>query len=302
MFSFVRVFKFAFQDIGRNIGLSCMTIFVLILMLLSVNLLWSVKIVTNEAVNMVKDQVNINIYLVPDIPEKDLLDLKSFVQTLPEVQSLKIVSKSEVLESFKKRHQMSPEVLDALKELGENPFGPTLVVRTKEPADYPGVISAIDSSNYEPLVETKSFEGYEDALVRIQGITNRIENIGLGLTLIFACIAFLIIFNTVRVTIYTRRTEISIKRLVGAHNWFIRGPYVVESVIFTVISVVFTSVLLYWIFKWIEPYLASVFPNDFSLTNYYNSNIVYLSLAQIVVVLLLTILSSSLAMRKQLKV
>jgi cell division transport system permease protein len=302
MLSLVRIIKFAFQDIGRNIGLSAMTVLILILMLLSTNLLWAVKTLTNESVSLVKEQVNMNLYVKPDVSDKDFTDLKGYIETLPEVDSVKTVSKKEVLEAFEKRHRLSPEVLGALKELGGNPFGPTIIVRTKEPGNYTEVISALGSSDYNQFVESKSFEGHEDALTRLQSITNRVENVGLGLTIVFGFIAFLIIFNTIRVAIFTHKVEISIKRLVGAQNWFIRGPYIVEAVVFTTISIVITGLLMYFIFQWIDPYLGVVFPNSFSLTNYYKSNILYLSLVQTLAVLALTILSSGVAMRKHLKV
>lgn len=302
MLSLIRIIKFAFQDIGRNIGLSAMTVLILILMLLSTNLLWAVKTLTNESVSLVKEQVNMNLYVKPDVSDKDFTDLKGYIETLPEVDSVKTVSKKEVLEAFEKRHRLSPEVLGALKELGGNPFGPTIIVRTKEPGNYTEVISALGASEYNQFVESKSFEGHEDALTRLQSITNRVENVGLGLTIVFGSIAFLIIFNTIRVAIFTHKVEISIKRLVGAQNWFIRGPYIVEAVVFTAISIVVTGLLMYFIFQWIDPYLGVVFPNSFSLTNYYKSNILYLSLVQTLAVLALTILSSGVAMRKHLKV
>lgn len=302
MISLVRIFKFAFQDIGRNLGISFMTVFILVLMLFSVNTLWSVKILTNEAVGLVKDQINVSIYLLSNVSDKEVEEIKNYLQDIPEVESLKVLSPNEVLQSFEKRHSMSLEVLEALKELGGNPFGPTIVVKTKEPGNYKEVISLLDASPYKQFIETRSFEGNEDAIIRLQNITNRIENVGLGLSLLFAFIAFMIVFNMVRVAIYTHRIEISIKRLVGAHNWFIRGPYLVESFIFTILSIFVTGIILYWFLHWIDPYIGVVFPSGFSLTNYYKSNILYLSLVQIVAVLLLTIFSSTLAMRKQLKV
>jgi cell division transport system permease protein len=286
----------------RNIGLSFMTVFILILMLFSVNMLWSVKVLTNEAVSLVKDQVSLATYLVPTVSDKDVLDLKNHIEAISEVEKVDVMSRADVLESFQKRHQNSPEVLGALKELDNNPFGPTLMIKTKEPDSYKQVLEVLNSPNYAGLIESKSFDGHEDALLRLQSITNRVENIGLGLTIAFGLIAFLIIFNTVRVAIFTHRTEISIKRLVGAHNWFIRGPYLVESLLFTVISVLITAVVLYFVFQKLDPYLGAVFPRDFSLTNYYKSNILYLAFVQTSSVLVLTIISSSLAMRKQLKV
>ena len=151
------------------------------------------------------------------------------------------------------------------------------------------------------MIEAKSFDNHEDAIARLQNITNRIEKIGFGLTILFAVISFLIIFNTIRVAINTQRMEINIKRLVGASNWFIRGPYLVESLVFTVFSVAFTMGVVFLGLRLIDPYLAVVLPNGFSLTNYFQSNMLMLFGAQALAVLLLTVVSSGLAMRKQLR-
>jgi cell division transport system permease protein len=302
MISFLRVIKFAFQDIGRNFGLSTMTVFVLVLMLLSVNIFWSVDVVARQAVGLVKNQVNVSVYIVSTATSKEVEEVKSYISSFSEVAEVKVTSKEEVLASFEQRHKMSPEILNALKELGGNPFGPTIMFRTHEPEQSKKILDALNVPEYDHLIESKSFEGHEDAVGRLQNITNRIETIGLGLSLIFAVISFLIIFNTIRVAIYTQRAEISIKRLVGAHNWFIRGPYLVESLVFTLLTIALTGVAIYFAAQWIDPYLSVVFPNGFTLTNYYKSNILYLTLVQTGSVLLLTTISSSLAMRKHLKV
>ncbi len=302
MHSFLRVVKAAFQDMGRNLGLSFMTVFILVLMLLSVNTLWSMDAVTKEAVRLVKNEVNISFYLNPLIVDKDLQTLQSYVAAFPEVVDVHVMSRDEVLRSFQQRHQFSSEVLQALNELGSNPFGPTLVVKTREPEDYKKIIDALNVPEYDKIIDGKSFEGHEDALDKIQTITNKVEQAGLGLSLLFAVIAFLIIFNTVRVAIATQRVEISIKRLVGASNWFIRGPYLVESVIFTVIRVVITLGITYFATHWLDVYLGVVFPNTFSLSGYYNEHLIEIFGVQVLAVLVLTIVSSLLAMRRQLKV
>ncbi|MBI5729220.1 MAG: FtsX-like permease family protein [Candidatus Magasanikbacteria bacterium] len=302
MYSFFRIIRFALQDIGRNLGLSTMTVFILLLMLLSINTLWSMDVMTKEAVRLVKEQINISFYLTPAISDKSVSEIKSYLATFPEITQVDLLTRDQVLQSFKTRHQFSAEVLDALSELGGNPFGPTLVVKTKEPGDYRKIIQAVSVPEYDPLIEGKSFEGHEEALDRIQTITNRIERVGLGLSLLFALISFLIIFNTIRVAIFTQRAEISIKRLVGANNWFIRGPYLLESLIFTVVSVALTILIMYFATRYLDRYVSVVFPNGFSLTNYYSSHMLYLFGIQTVAVLLLTVFSSSLAMRRQLKV
>jgi len=302
MIALWRVIKFAFQDMGRNFGLSCMTIFILVLMLLSVNVLWSVDVVTKQAIQLVKNQINVSIYFVADASDKNVKEIKNYLGSFNEVISVNLLTKDQVLQSFKDRHKSNSEVLAALDELGSNPFGPTLVVGTREPGDYQKIFKALDVPEYANLIESKSFEGHEDAISRIQNITSRIEKLGFGLSLLFAAIAFLIIFNTVRVAIQTHKIEISIKRLVGASNWFIRGPYLIESIFFTGVALLFTISFTFLALRWLDPFIAVVFPNGFSLTNYYNSHILYLFGIQALAVLILTVLSSAMAMRRQLRI
>lgn len=301
MQSFLRVIKFAFQDLARSLSLSFMTVFILTLMLLSVNTLWSLDTLTKAAVEAVKKQIDVSIYFVPEATDKNVDEIKNYVNMFPEVTDIKLQSKDDVLASFREQHKLQKEALDALVELGKNPFGPTMIIKTKEPQDYKKIVEALSVPEYANLIEAKSFDNHEDAIERLQNITNRIEKIGFGLTVLFALISFLIIFNTIRVAINTQRMEISIKRLVGASNWFIRGPYLVESLVFTILSVLLTIGLVFLGLKWIDPYLAVVLPNGFSLTNYFKSNMLTLFSSQALAVLLLTVLSSGLAMRKQLK-
>ncbi len=302
MLSFFRVLKFAFQDLWRNFSLSFMTVFILVLMLLSVNTLWSLDVLTKQAVEAVKKQIDVSIYFVPQATDKNVNEIKAYVEMFSEVTDVKLQSKADVLAAFREQHKLQKEALDALDELGANPFGPTMVIKTKEPKDYKKIIEALNVPEYESIIEAKSFDNHEDAIERLQNITNRIERIGFGLTVLFALISFLIIFNTIRVAIVTQRVEISIKRLVGANNWFIRGPYLIESVFFTIASILCTIGLVYLALRWIDPYLAVVLPNGFSLTNYFYSNMLMLFGVQALAVLLLTVTSSLLAMRKQLKV
>lgn len=299
---FRRSIKYAFQDLGRNFGMSFMTVFILVLMLLSINTLWSVDVVTNEAINLVKNQINVSVYFSAEATDKNMEEIQKYLKSFPEVVEVTLLDKTKVLESFRERHRLSGEIISALDELGGNPFGPTAIIKTREPSDYQKIITALDLPEYDTLIEAKSFDENRDAIDKIHNITKRLETMVLGLAILFAFISFLVIFNTIRVAIQTQRMEISIKRLVGASNWFIRGPYVLESLAFTIISVAIAAGLVFWGLRFVDRYLAVVFPSTFSLTNYYFSHILYIFGAQAVAVLLLTILSSGLAMRRQLKV
>lgn len=302
MVSFWRVIKSAFQDMARNFGLSAMTILILVLMLLSVNTLIIVNVLTGEAVQSIKNQLDVSLYFSHDATDKQITEITSYVQSFPEVIETIFLSREQVLEKFKEQHRADKEILAALDELKDNPLGATLILKTREPGDYKKIISALTVPEYENIIEAKSFGDSEKAIERVHTVTTNVEKFGYGLSALFALIAFLIIFNTIRVAIYTQRIEIGIKKLVGATNWFVRGPYIVESFVFTFASILLTFGLVVLALYFVEPYVAIVFEKQGILTNYYLSNKMALLGWQFLAVLVLTIFSSWLAVRRYLRV
>lgn len=302
MFSFLRTIKFAFEDIVRNMSLSFMTVLILVLMLLSVNTLIVIQALTAEATQSIKNQVDVSIFFVHDASADQIREVREYVTSFPEVVDMTFKSSEEVLEEFRAQHADSPDIVASLDELSENPLGPSLIVKTRDPKEYTKVIAALSVPEYEHIIEAKTFGDTQTAIERIDTITSQVESFSLVLTGLFAFIAFLIIFNTIRVAIYTQRTEISIKKLVGATNWFIRSPYVIEAFIFTVISVVLAGALVWFSIGLMDPYIAIVFGKSGILTNYFLSNILMLAGIQVAAVLILTVCSSLLAMRKYLRV
>ena len=301
MLSLLRIIKFALQDIIRNLGLSSMTILILVLMLLSVNMFVVINVLTGEAVKAVKNQIDVSIFFQAEATEKQIAEIKNYVSAFPEVKETTYLTSEQVLAQFREQHKDSPEVLASLAELGENPLGSTLIVKTREPQDYEKIVKALAVPEYESLIEAKTFGDTEIAIARIQSITNQVEKFTAGVSVLFALIAFLIIFNTIRVAIYTQRVEITIKKLVGASNWFVRGPYLIEALVFTCFSLLLTGALVYISLIMLDPYMAVIFGAGKILTTYYFSNIILLFSAQFGGVLLLTLFSSLLAMRKHLR-
>ena len=96
-------------------------------------MLWSVDVITKEAVRLVKDQINVSLYFVPEAKDADIKEIQTYINSFPEVVNLQLRSREQVLNSFKERHKLSQEVLSALEELGANPFGPTLPLRPANP-------------------------------------------------------------------------------------------------------------------------------------------------------------------------
>ncbi len=302
MLSIFRVLKFALQDIFRNLGLSAMTVLILVLMLLSINTLIIMNTITSAAISTVKEQIDVSVYFNEDATQEEVDEIKNYVDSFPEVVDINYLDRDQVLDDFRAQHDDNPEIIAALDELGENPLGPTMIIKTRDPGDYVEIITALNVPEYETIIEAKTFGDTEKAIERINIITTQVERFGIALSVLFAVVAFLIIFNTIRVSIYTQRSEISIKKLVGASNWFVQGPYIFESLIFTLVSVAVIAGLVLLSFRFLDPYVEIVFGQSNMLFNYYQTNLIVLVVSQFLGVLFLTILSSLMAMRKYLRV
>lgn len=302
MVGFFRIVKFAFQDIARNLSLSFMTVLILILMLLSINTLLVIRVLTDQAVASVKDKIDLSIFFKNDAKEKQIEEIKSHINSFPEVVKLTFITREQALESFKKEHSGNTEILSSLDELAQNPLGPSLVVKTRDPNDYKKITASLDVPEYAAIIEAKTFTDTEKTIDRIRAITKQVEQFSFGLSALFAFIAFLIIFNTIRVAVYTQRIEISIKRLVGATSWFIRGPYVVEALVFSLIATGMSYGFAILSTRFLDPYISVVFESRAFLTDYFSSNMVTIISLEFFAVLALTIFTSLLAMRKYLRV
>ncbi len=268
----LRIFKFSFQDIIRNIWLSLVTVIILILTLFSVNLLLAVKAISSAAIATVKEKVDISLYLRTGTDNDKIMALKARVDSLPNVKKVTYVSQEEALVIFKKNHENDPQIIEALRELDKNPLTPSLVIKPADVDNFDNLINELNKID-DPIIESRNFEDHKVMLEKINAITQKVSDAGFAVSVIFILITLLVIYNTVKVAIYTHRGEIGIMRLVGASNWFIRGPFLVTSLIYSVISmlVVVASFLIF--LNLLQPYLETFFMGyNFNILSYFVSN------------------------------
>ena len=107
------------------------------------------------------------------------------------------------------------------------------------------VIDVLEQDRYASLIEEKDYKDHEEVISKITHITGRAKSAGQVMSVIFAIIAILIVFKTVRIAIYTHREEITIMKTVGAANWFVKFPYIMQSVLYSFLAVGLTLLLLY---------------------------------------------------------
>ncbi|NUM25325.1 MAG: ABC transporter permease [Candidatus Buchananbacteria bacterium] len=301
--SLYRVIIFAWQSFWRNIWLSLVTITIIVLTFVSINFLIVVNIITDSAIEIVKNKVDVSLYFRPDVTEPQVLEVKTYLSSLTQVREIGYVSQQQALENFRQQHRQDTNIIESLAELEENPIGATLQVKAKNIQDYPEIIDVLNNSKYNNLILDKNYDDHKVYIEKIKNFSDNIKTIGLFTSGTFALIALLIVFNTIRVAIYTHRQEIAIMKLVGATNWFIKAPFLVEAIFYGVISCIISIAVVYPAIGLIQPYVNNFFlTEEFNITGYFNENFFLIFGLEILVIIFLNIVSSSIAMRRYLKV
>jgi len=305
MFSSIsRIIKLAGQGFWRNIWLSLVTVFVIFLAFFSVTVLINLNIIADNSLQTIKEKVNLSLYFKPEIKQEEVLKIKNELSNISEIKDISFISRDQALAQLQKKQQGNPLISEAIEELEENPLGDSLIIKANKIEDYKEIISYLSRSEYLEKVWNEEFdENYQMMITKLENITSQIGKIGMFITLIFIVIAFLVIFNTIRIGIYTHREEIGIMKLVGATNSFVRGPFLLETAFYIILAWLINLALFFPLAKAIQPHLVNfIGDSQFSLFQHYQTHFWSVFGWQLLLVLILGWLSSLMAMRRYLKV
>jgi cell division transport system permease protein len=254
-----RVFRAGFLDFWRNGFVSLASILVMTVTLFVVGMTLFAGVILNSALSDLRDKADVNVYLTTSAHEEQIMELKTSLEALPQVASVQYVSAGEALAAFRERHQNDQLTLQALQELGQNPLGAVLNVQAKDISQYDAIAQFLQqqqalSTNGAPSIIDKVnyFDAqHRQALDRLEHITTSAGRLGLMIIMLLVLVTIAISFNTLRLAIYTSREEIQVMRLVGAGAFYIRAPFMVEGVLYGLISGLLTLLLLYPLTYWL---------------------------------------------------
>ena len=298
-----RITTFAWQSFWRNIWLSVATISIIVLTLISINLLVVVNVVSNAAVKIINNKVDVSLYFRPDITEAQVQEVNTFLSALAQIKEISYISQQEALDNFRQLHKQDTVIIQSLEQLEENPIGATLQIRAKSIENYPAIMEILSNSKYNDLILDKNFDDHKSYIDKIQQISDNVKTVGLLASIVFILIAFLIVFNTIRVAIYPHREEIRVMKLVGATNWFIRSPFILEAVFYGIIACLLAIGVLYPFLNFVQPYINNFFlTEEFDLAAYFNNNFWQIFGTELLVIIMLNIAGSIIAIRRYLKV
>ncbi|MGC9048911.1 MAG: cell division protein FtsX [Patescibacteria group bacterium] len=298
----MRLIKIGLQNFCRNFWLSGAVVIILILMFLSISFLFFLNVLVRQTIDSVREKVDLSLYLKPEVTQNQLNNLKTDLENFSEIQEIKVISPQEAFESFKERHKNNPEILKSLEEININPFGPTLLVKTKPGTDINPILELVTSPRYEDLIQEKDFTNYQELINKIDFWGRRIKFLGFIMSGIFTLVAILVIFNAIRLSIYARLEEIKMMRLVGATAWSIKAPFLVEIFISIVIASLVSTVLFLTLVWKLQPEIISFLNLKLNLFDYLVLNILFFFGSQIIFAFLFCWLAANVAMKKYLKV
>ena len=302
-----RVLKSGSQNFFRNDFVSLSSVLVMTITLFIMTSIILLSGFFNFSLDNIKNKVDINIYFVTTATEANILSIKNSIEALPEVLSVEYISRDQALADFKEKHKGDELTLQALNELADNPLGATLNIKAKDPSQYAGIAKFLDttssgllSANGSTTIDKINYAQNKVVIDRLTSIINSTNKVGIWFAIIFVLISIIITFNTIKLTIFMAKDEISVMRLVGASNAYVKGPFVVNGIlcgfVAALIIVISFSVLTFVLNKYYGNYFFG-----FDMFKYYIDN--FLKIFGVIVGsgIVLGAISSYLAVQKYLK-
>jgi cell division transport system permease protein len=238
MKNFKRVVDFAVKDFSRNKGISLAAIFVLTITIMLVTGLFIFHGMASYLTSQIQDKIDITAYFNDGTQEQDILNAKDeIIKLAPSIKNIEYVSKDQALASFNTVHQSNPVLSEALQEVGINPFLPSLNITTNgDPSQFAQVANILQTADFSKLIDNVDYSQKKDIIEKVYSITSKINMFGLVLGIILVFVAILVVYNTLKLAIESSKEEISTMRIVGASDWFIRGPFIIQGMIYGAIA------------------------------------------------------------------
>lgn len=306
-----RVVKYGTAGFARNIWLSVAATLVMTITLLILSVTVIANIVLSQTADSIRDKIDITIFLKPGTPNDTLNDLKEIMDKDSNVKSVNVTNSQEEYQHFLNENTDNEKLMEVLadqemEEIMINTMQSTMRIKVKDVENLDGIKNTVENNElFQSYLDEEKEPSYDVNQAEIATITswaNIAKNGGIILGVVFLVISILIIFNTIRMSIFSRREEIKMMKLVGADRHFIRGPFLVEARICGIISGFIAGTISYIGFILIAPKLNDYGIDMSSIANIVKSEwIIAIYAVLILVGALIGTFSAKLAIRKYLR-
>ncbi|HRY31066.1 MAG TPA: permease-like cell division protein FtsX [Candidatus Paceibacterota bacterium] len=302
--SFKRILKTGFIDFWRNGVVSLSAIFVMVITLLILTGAIFSSVLLEHTLTSLEQKVDININLLPDAAEATIEKMREDLSTLPQIESVQLLSRDEVLQEFITDNSDEQITLDALELLQDNPFGASLKIKAVDLSQYEAINKFLED-NYEvgtvnSVIDSVNSTKKHEVIEKLSNIIDAGEKFGAIITIIFIILSILITLNTIRLAMYISRDEIRVMNLVGADHSYITGPFIVAGAIYGLVSSILVMILLYPITLYVGKDTAELF-FGLDLFEYYLQNFGQILLVIVAAGIFIGSVSSFVAIKRYLK-
>lgn len=297
----VRVIKQGFQHFFRNGWLSLAATTIMILTLFTISLFLILNNLILMGIKSVQEKIDLTVYLKDEAKQELVYNLQNDFKNYPDTKSLRYVSKEKALALFKEQNKNNPQILATINEI-ENPLPASFEIKVKDPNKLDDINKILDQAKYKDIIRKKNFQGVRGEVIkRLIRALSFSKEIGFLLALFFSLTSLIIIFNTVRITIFTRKKEIDTMKLIGATRSYIQWPFLIEGSLFGLIAAFFSLLLLYLLIYLSTPTINYYFQGLANIEAPLKENLKIVILIQTLVGVGIGGISSFFATRKYLK-
>lgn len=276
-----RIVKYGAIGFTRNIWLSTAATAVMTLTLFILFITVVASVILSNTADAMREKIDITVYFKPGTSEAVLGELKETMGADSNVKSVEVATSEEEYEKFISEHQDNKELLEVVKEddmrqIMIAQMQSTMRIKAHDVDDLTSIKNIVETNDvFQKNLDNKKAPTYNVNQIEIATITTwaRIARVsGIILGIVFLVISVLIIFSTIRLSIFSRREEIYMMKLVGASKGFTRGPFIVEAEICGIIAAILAATISYFFFGLIAPKLADYGINTDSIKEVLSSN------------------------------
>jgi cell division transport system permease protein len=222
--------KEALRALSRNAAPSLAATVTVLLTAVVLGMFIPIVQATTGTANEVRNRVLVDVYVANSATDAEVEELRQELAATPKVESVQFISKEEALEKERKRN---PEAFDLL---GRNPLPDSFRIHPDDPDDVTSIVDRLapvgpGGKRQPQLAAIDDVRNKEDDTKKILQATGLVKWLGAGLAVLLVLASIALVANTIRLSIFARRREVEVMKLVGATNWFIRWPFVIEGVI-----------------------------------------------------------------------
>lgn len=243
--TFWRIIHTGTVNFFRNLSLAIAAMAIMVVTLTIVLFSVIVSDTFSHTIKQITNKIDISVYLNDSDTKVQTDTLIKQLEALPNVQSVQYLSKAQALKNYEQENKSNTGLIQAIQETS-NPIPATITIKPVNLNNLDSIKNFLSKPAVNALqTAPPSYSGQEkQAIDRITHATDVLQEIGVIAVIVFAVVSVLIIFNTIQMAIFNRRDEIQIMRLLGAGTWYIRGPFIVESIIYGLLSAVISIVII----------------------------------------------------------